>query len=150
VKVNYENRYAGKTGKNGKLLLPGLHAYQKNKIEIDVNDLPLGASVAMSQTEIVPADATGLLVDFGVKQDAGAVLLTLVDDSGKFLPEGSEVLLKDSTESFFVGYDGAVYITGAAAHNRLTVKLATSLCEASFDYKPDSGNQTSIGPLKCL
>jgi outer membrane usher protein len=150
VKVNYENRYAGKTGKNGKLLLPGLHAYQKNKIEIDVNDLPLGASVAMSDTEVVPADATGLLVDFGVKQDAASVLLTLTDDNGKSLPEGSEVLLEGSTDSFFVGYDGEVYVTGATAHNMLTVKLATSLCEARFDYKPGSGNQTSIGPVKCL
>jgi outer membrane usher protein len=150
VNVKYENRNAGKTGKNGKLLLPGLHAYQKNKIEIDVNDLPLGASVAMSETEVVPADAAGLVVNFGVKQDAAAVLLTLTDDTDKFLPEGSEVLLQGSTESFFVGYDGAVYVTGAAAHNRITVKLATSLCEASFDYKPGSGDQTSIGPVKCI
>jgi len=150
VNVKYENRDAGKTGKNGKLLLPGLHAYQKNKIEIDVNDLPLGASVAMSQTEVVPADATGLVVDFGVKQDAAAVLLTLTDDSGKFLPVGSEVLLQGSTERFFVGYDGAVYVTGAASHNRLTVKLATSMCEASFDYKPGSGDQAALGAVKCV
>jgi outer membrane usher protein len=150
VKVDYENRHAGKTGKNGKLLLPGLHAYQKNKIAINVNDLPLGASVAMSETEVVPADATGLVVDFGVKQDAASVLLTLTDDSGKSLPEGSEVLLEGSTDSFFVGYDGEVYVTGATAHNKLTVKLATSLCEARFDYKPGSGGPTTIGPLKCL
>lgn len=150
VNVKYENRAAGKTGKNGKLLLPGLYAYQKNKIEIDVNDLPLGASVAMSETEVVPADATGLVVDFGVKKDAAAVLLSLTDDTGKFLPEGSEVLLQGSTESFVVGYDGEVYVTGAAAHNRLTVKLATSMCEANFDYKPVSSDQATIGPVKCI
>ncbi len=150
VKVDYENRYVGKTGKNGKLLLPSLHSYHKNKISIDVNDLPIGASVRMSETELVPADSSGVIVDFGVKVDAAAVLVTITDADGKFIKEGSSVTLNDISDPFVMGYDGQVYITGAVERNKLVVAHDNKSCEVSFDYKASAAGQISIGPYKCL
>ena len=150
VSVQAENRLVGKTGKNGKLLLPNLHAFQKNKIAIDVNDLPLNASISEAEAFVVPREMSGVLVDFGVKQDAAGVVLVLTDAAGEFLPEGLEVTLAGSGETFVMGYDGQVYVTGAAAANTVTVKTGGSQCQASFDYKSDSETQTTIGPLKCI
>ena len=150
VSVQAENRLVGKTGKNGKLLLPNLHAFQKNKIAIDVNDLPLNASISEAEAFVVPREMSGVLVDFGVKQDAAGVVLVLTDAAGEFLSEGLEVTLAGSGETFVMGYDGQVYVTGAAAENTVTVKTGGSQCQASFDYKSDSETQTTIGPLKCI
>ncbi len=149
VKVDFENRYVGKTGKDGKLLLPGLHSYQKNRIAIDVNDLPLGASVDKAEADVVPADANGVTVNFGVNTNSHAVLVTLTDAQGKFIPEGTEVRLNENPEPLIMGYDGQVYVTGAAAKNVLEVKLAQGSCQVHFDYGSQSASPAGIGPLKC-
>jgi len=150
VTVEYENRFAGKTGKNGKLLLTELRAFQKNKIAVDVTNLPLNADVPESEAFVVPRDMSGVVLDFGVKTDPAAALVTLTDAEGNYLPEGSEVTLEGSAEPTVMGYDGQVYLTGLAASNTVTVKVIGNKCQASFNYEPDPENQTMIGPLKCL
>ena len=150
VPVEYENRFAGKTGKNGKLLLPHLRSFQKNKIAIDVTNLPLNATVGESESIVVPSELSGVVVDFGVKADAAAVLLILTDANGKFITEGAEISLAGTEEPFIMGYDGQVYLTGIGAENSVTVKAGGSQCQANFSYKPETDTQTSIGPLQCL
>ncbi len=150
VSVEYENRFAGKTGANGKLLLPGLRSYQKNKVAIDVNDLPLTASSVESEAVVVPGDGAGVVVDFGVKADAQGVVVQLTDAAGLPLPEGSEVTLEGSDEPFFVGYDGEAYVTGVQPENTLTIKLPGNQCQVSFSYTPDPQQTAAIGPLQCL
>jgi outer membrane usher protein len=150
VKVDYENRYAGTTGKNGKLLLPNLRSFEKNKIAIDVNDLPLEAAAAESQAIVVPKDGAGVIVDFGVKADAQGVIVQLTDASGTPLTEGAEVALEGSSESFFVGYDGEVYLTGVKPENTVVVKLSESECRVSFTIQATEGEQATIGPLQCI
>jgi hypothetical protein len=83
VSVEYENRYAGKTDSSGKLLLPQLRSFQSNKVSIDVNDLPLTAAIGDSEEVVVPRDMSGVVVDFGVKMDEAAALVTLTDVDGK-------------------------------------------------------------------
>jgi outer membrane usher protein len=150
VEVQFENRFAGKTGKNGKLLLPGLRAYQKNKVAIDVNALPLNAEIPESETIVVPREMSGVVLDFGIKKDNQAAIVVLTAADGTFLPEGTELVLEETGESFFVGYDGQAYVTGVAAHNSVTAKVKGSPCRAEFDFEPDSQNQVAIGPLQCI
>ncbi|MBC8036002.1 MAG: fimbrial biogenesis outer membrane usher protein, partial [Rhizobiales bacterium] len=150
VAVEYENRFAGKTGSNGKLLLPELRSFQKNKIAIDVTALPLNAAIPESETIVVPRDMSGIVLDFGIKADAAAALVILTDAKGGYLPEGSEVILEGSAEPAVMGYDGQVYLTGLGATNKVAVKVNGNQCQASFNYKPDDQNQTTIGPLQCL
>jgi outer membrane usher protein len=145
VPVSYENRPAGKTGRNGKLLLPQLNSFQKNRISIDTENLPLTADVGETEIVVVPRDMAGLVVEFGVQ---AAALVILADATGKFIPESSEVFLEGVTDSFIVGYDGQVYLTGIKPHNEVTVKHVGGECRASFDYEPD-GTQTTIGPVTC-
>ena len=150
VTVEYENRFAGKTGNSGKLILPHLRSYQKNKISIDVSELPLNASVAESEMIVVPYGMSGIVADFGVTADPPAALVILTDAQGSFISETSEVFLEGTGEPFIMGYDGQVYLTGIGPRNKVTVKAGGNTCQAQFDYAPDSQNQTTIGPLKCL
>jgi len=149
VAVEYENRFAGKTGGSGKLLLTELRSFQKNKIAIDVTNLPLNAEVPESEAFVVPRDMSGVVLDFGVKTDAAAAIVVLTDAKGDYLPEGSEVTL-EGAEPAVMGYDGQVYLTGLGPSNNVMAKVNGNKCQASFTYKPDSQNQTTIGPLQCL
>lgn len=150
VDVKYENRFAGTTDASGKLLLPQLRAYEKNKIAIDVTGLPLNAEVPESETIVVPREMSGVVVDFGVNRDSQAALVILTDETGAYLPEGSNVILDGTEEPFIMGYDGQVYLTGIGSDNALTVKRDGKECRASFAYEAQSETQTSVGPLKCL
>jgi outer membrane usher protein len=149
VPVEYENRYAGKTGSSGKLLLPQLNSFHKNKISIDVEGLPLNADVGETEVTVIPRDKAGVVVDFGVKTDSNTALVVLTDAAGKNLPEGTEVLLEGAGEPFIVGYDGQVYLTGIASENTLSAKYKDMECHASFDFKPSGEAQTMIGPVSC-
>ena len=150
VPVEYENRLVGKTGANGKLLLPQLRSFQKNKIAIDVENLPLNALAPESETIVVPAELSGIVVDFGVKADAAGAVVILKDAAGEFIAAGSEVVLVGSEEPFVVGYDGEVYVTGIAAENILSVKVGDGSCQVKFAFTPETETQTTIGPLQCL
>ncbi len=150
VTVDYENRFAGKTGKSGKLLLPELRAFQKNKVAIDVSGLPLNADISESEAIVVPRAMSGVVLDFGIKANAAVAIVVLTDAKGNYLPEGSEVKLEGSAEVAVMGYDGQVYLTGLGPANRVAVKVNGNQCQASFNYKPDNQNQITIGPLQCL
>jgi outer membrane usher protein len=150
VTVEYENRFAGKTDASGKLLLPDLRSYQKNKIAIDVTNLPLNAAIPESEAIVVPREMSGVVVDFGVKAESSGALVILTDSKGGYITESAEVFLEGASEPFVMGYDGQVYLTGLGAQNNVTVKAGGNQCQANFSYKPDDQNQTTIGPLQCL
>ncbi len=150
IAVQHENRFAGKTGAGGKLLLPDLRAFQKNKIAIDVTNLPLNAAIPESEAIVVPRGMSGVVLDFGVKADAASAIVILTDAKGDYLPEGSEVMLEGAAEPTIMGYDGQVYLEGLVSSNKVAVKVNGNQCQASFEYKPDIENQTTIGPLQCL
>jgi len=150
VAIEHENRFAGKTGSNGKLLLPNLQGYQKSKIAMNVDDLPLNAGVEQSEVFVVPRGMSGVVVDFGVNKDQAAALVTLTDAAGALIPESSEVLLDGNPDPFLVGYDGQVYLTGIGRQNSVTVKYAGNQCRASFPFDGSPEGQTAIGPVKCV
>jgi outer membrane usher protein len=149
VPVEFENRAAGVTDGSGRLLLPQLNSYHKNRISIDVSDLPLTADVGETEITVVPREMAGVTVSFGVRAEQQAALVVLVDPSGRHIPESSEVYLEGAAEPFLVGYDGQVYLTGVKDRNAITVKTTDSECRANFDFKAEGDTQVAIGPLTC-
>jgi outer membrane usher protein len=149
VAVNYENRFVGKTGKNGTLLLTNLQSYYPGKVSIDPNTLPLNSNVTETEKRIAAKAMSGIAVDFGVKKDTSSALLILKDASGEFVPAGSLVTLEGQKDPFPMGYDGQVYLTGLAARNKVTTEVKGVTCSAAFDYKEDEARQVVIGPLTC-
>jgi outer membrane usher protein len=149
VPVMYENRPAGETDRNGKLLIPNLRAYGKNKISIDPKNLPVNAEVDQVEEVVSPADRSGIVVKMGAKTDVHAAVVILVGAEGKPLPVGSTGQLQGGTEPFVVGYDGRAFVKELKAANTVVVTTEKGECRASFDYQAETDRQVVVGPTKC-
>jgi outer membrane usher protein len=123
VGVKYENRPAGRTGKRGKMLLPGLRSFENNRISIDTDNLPVDARIETTEKTVVPAERAGVLVRFPVETTANSAILVIVGKDGSNLPVGAQGQLEDGS-SFVVGYDGQAYVEGLKRNNRISVTLS--------------------------
>ncbi len=149
VPVRLENREIGATRSNGKLLVTGLKAYQKNKISIDIANLPVMADIPKTETRVVPRENSGVTVDFGIKTVNSAAIVIVTDNEGERLPAGTAVTLKGHDEPFLVGFDGEVYMTGLGPGNEFESVANSVVCSGAFSFKPAHDEQQVIGPVKC-
>jgi len=148
VEVFYENRSMGTTDAQGRLLIPSLRSYQRNKIAIDARSLPVDAEVKVTQDFVVPADRSGVRVKFGINTDARAAIVVFSGPDGKPLPPGAQGQIEGG-ESFLVGYDGQAYVKNLSHTNVATVSLGDRTCRASFDYVPRRNEQVVISSTVC-
>jgi outer membrane usher protein len=148
VRVFHENHLVGRSNAHGKILVPGLKAYEKNKIAIEPDDLPLNADVPQFETQISPNDRNGVAVSFGVKANIASALVKIVNANNKTFAPGTEGQLQNG-EKFYIGYDGQAYLKGLTAHNTITITTKAGLCYASFDYRPTSQTQTYLDGIIC-
>jgi outer membrane usher protein len=149
VEVYSHNRLVGTTGKRGKLIAPALSAYQKNRIRIEADNLPIDAEIPETEKDIVPARNSGALVKFPVKKTTSGALVVFRFPDGSFVPAGTTAKLNGSEEEFIVGYDGQTYLTGLAATNEAVLELAESQCHASFSYARTTEGQVFIDGVVC-
>ncbi|CAN7576800.1 fimbria/pilus outer membrane usher protein [Pararhizobium sp. LjRoot235] len=148
VPVLYENKPVATTGSSGKALVTRLRSYEHNKIAIDPAKLPINATIGKTEETVVPADRSGVIVDFGVDTKPQSAIVLLNAPTGEPLRAG----LTGQTgagQTFVVGYDGRAFITKLQAKNELTVELAEGVCHAVFSYAPKGDQQVSIGPVIC-
>ena len=149
VRVMQENRLVGRTGRSGRLLVPGLRSFDRNGLSIDPSDVPMDADLDTAEQVVRPPDRAGVVVRFRIATSQAA-LLTLVDERGAPLDLGSVATVRGSKLEFPVGYDGAAYVEGLAAHNLIDVSLASGhRCTAAVDYSPLAGAIPTIGPVIC-
>ncbi|MCP1732981.1 MULTISPECIES: fimbria/pilus outer membrane usher protein [Bradyrhizobium] len=150
VAVQYENRPVGVTDSRGLLLVPYLNSYQKNKISIDPKNLPVDADVPSTREVVVPADRSGVVVNFGISETPKAALVTFTDSKGKPLAVGAQGHLESGKQTFVIGYDGQGYISGLTDQNVATIDLPDgSSCRAAFGYAPKPGEQVAIKDVIC-
>jgi outer membrane usher protein len=150
VPVLYENRPAGETNGNGKLLVPNLRAYGRNKISIDPKGLGVNDEIETTEDVVAPADRSGVLVSFKTKTNVQAAVVILVGPNGKPLAVGSKGKLDGGDADFVVGYDGRAFVKELKGANSVTVSLEKGECHASFDYAAAADHQVIIGPVSCL
>lgn len=151
VDVLVENRFAGRTDSDGQLLVPGLRAYEINRVAIDPAGLPAGADVGEVVREVTPADGAGTLLDFAVSEAPASALLTLRDETGAFIEPGAMAVLTASGERFAVGYEGQTYVKGLGAENRLRVlRVNGAVCDASFPFVRTGEEQVQLGDVTCV
>ncbi|MGZ5864786.1 MAG: fimbria/pilus outer membrane usher protein [Xanthobacteraceae bacterium] len=149
VAVSYENRPIGETDANGRLLLPNLRAYGRNRISIDPKNLPVNSEIEQVDDVVSPAYRSGVLVKFTAKTDVKAAVVVLTGSDGKPLAAGSSGRLDGTRGEFVVGYDGRAYIKDLSETNNVTITTGTGECRAAFDYSPVKDNQVVVGPVAC-
>ncbi len=149
VPVTLENRVIGETDSSGDLLITPLNAYQRNRVAIDPMRLPADTHIERVDDEIVPADRSGVLVNFRV-EPMQAASVVLHDAHGEPVPLGSSVELNgDAAATVIVGYDGTAYLEGVKPHNALRVHTPAGDCLVRFDYRYQAGSVPLVGPLVC-
>jgi len=150
IRVYQENRYAGTTGRSGRLLVPDMRSFELNKIGIESTDVPGDVSLSTDKREVRPQDRSGVIIKFPIRFSHGA-LVWLVDETGKPLPEGSATTLVATRGIYPIGYDGQAYVEDLGPHNELIVEYPNGKhCAVGFDYRPVPGDIPMIGPLRCL
>jgi outer membrane usher protein len=149
VEVFHENRSVGKTGSSGKILVPQLRSYQKNRIRIDPEKLPVDAQIGRTEEVVVPSEKSGVDLDFGVESHSRSAMIVLNGRDGRPLPAGLPGQ-REGGEAFVVGYDGRAYLRDLDSSNTVSIELSEGECHASFDYVPEPGRQVVIGPIPCL
>jgi outer membrane usher protein len=149
TQVFYENRPAGRTDANGKLLVTGLDPYQANAISIDPSGLPIDAEVPKTKDLVVPGARRGTTAKFNVTTNAQSAILVLTAPGGAVLPVGARITRDGSGETFVVGYDGEAFVRGLSPDNTISVELpGGGTCAAAFFFAPSPGEQVRI-PLTC-
>jgi outer membrane usher protein len=138
VAVSYENRPAGQTGSDGRLLVPRLRSYENNVLAIDPTNLPVGASVDQTRLTARPRSRSGVLVDFGVNAKGTGILVTLRYRDGSHVEAGSAAQIGDHGETLAVGYDGQIYIPDLGGDAVLAVKTPRGIsCGATIHAPHD-------------
>ncbi|TNF17703.1 MAG: fimbrial biogenesis outer membrane usher protein [Rhodobacteraceae bacterium] len=149
VPVYLDNRPVARSNARGRVLVGGLNAYRRNRLSVNVRDLPEEASLGVSAADMVPQRGAGQYVSFG-GTDAGGVLVVLRDGAGRVLPAGTVVEVNGRSEEAYVGYDGETWIEGPKARNTLKAALPGGTCTARFTYVASEALQDVIDPVECL
>lgn len=117
VRVYAENQVIGRTGRDGRLVVPRLRPFDRNRLRIELADLPWDAEVSGDERIVRPFARHGVVVDFAVKPARAAIIRILLED-GTFLPGGSVVRLNQGPDEFVAAPGGEVYLTALDSRNR--------------------------------
>jgi outer membrane usher protein len=114
IPVSFENRAAGETGADGRLILPYVSGYSGVNVSIDPGALPADLAVDVVRRQATPIAGAGAVVRFILKPASPGVLVTLRTTAGVFLPVGAAGWIDgDRDHPFVVGYDGQAYLENA-------------------------------------
>ncbi len=151
IPIYNQNQIMSHTNDKGLAFLK-IRPYEKAKIHIDPNTLPLDVNLNETKREPVPYAKSSVLVDFNIVR-LKHVLITLLQADGSFVPAGAKVTIKGQEEVFYVGRRGEVYISNLQDVSHLTITWKDRSCEFDVEYKSaevDDSDEKRIGPLKCL
>lgn len=113
--------------------------------------MPVDADVPETRKIVVPADRSGVVLDFGVSKAADAALVSLVDRKGTPIAVGAKGRVEGSDEEFVIGYDGEAYIRTLHRQNAVAIELPDgSSCRAEFAYRAVPGQQVIIKQVICF
>jgi len=146
VSIYSQNQYVGRTSEDGTLLVPGLLAYQKNPIRVELEDLPLDAQVNIAEVNPIPYYLSGLVVRFPIKNSSSAIM-KLVLPSGQPVPVGAVV--KMNKENFPIGYEGQLYLTDLQENNQLEVTAEGKNYVCTVPYKKNKEILPDLGTIEC-
>jgi len=130
VGVSVENRFAGTTGQDGRLLVPNLPPQAPTRIAVDLDGLGIAYDAAVAETVVRPRDGTGTVVALAVRPVRAAVI-RLIDEAGDALPLGARVRRGDGREDI-VAYDGIVDLRDVAEQVEAEVRTPSGLCRIAF------------------
>lgn len=148
VRVYADNQLVGTTGRDGRLVLPVLRAFERNMVRIEESDLPIEVRIAETEQVVRPFARSGALVRFAARRERGA-LLQLVLPGGAALPAGALVRVVGTTEDHVVVTGGQVYLPELRGAARLEARWDGRSCTFEAVVPDDADPQPLIAGLVC-
>jgi outer membrane usher protein len=148
VPVLQDNVEIGRTDARGRLFIRDLRAYQRNRLAIDPRELPLTASVGSTETVVVPRYRSGVLVDFRVRPEGGAVLQLLRPD-GTPVAAGSAVSQDGRALELPVSLDGWLFLDAAPGGSVLEVQGPDGACRVQIPAGAAPAFSGAPLPVEC-
>ena len=113
VRVYSFGNEAGRTNRKGEVIIPNLHSFHDNRIEIEPSDIPINYDISKLSRRLSPSFRSGSVVEFDIKKIQGIVgNLYMLEEEGE-VPVGSAIMLihsKDGVIEGLVGSGGEFYV----------------------------------------
>lgn len=149
IGVRFQNTVWTHTGKDGVALLPRLLPYQRNSIQLDPSELPIGAELDSIEQVVVPAQRTGVKVVFPVRSGQSA-LIHIVMPGGEDAPPGAAVTVEGDSEVFYVARRGEAFVTGMKGDSVLHMTASGKACSFKVSLPPANADSIPrVGPVTC-
>jgi outer membrane usher protein len=149
VRVYADNQLIGRTGADGRLVLPALRAFDDNRIRIDETDLPMDVQLARNEASVRPFARSGAVIRFDAKRERGVLLRVALAD-GSFLPAGAEVGVEESDERLVVATHGEIYVPDMAGTRRFRARIGAKSCTFEATAPDNDDPQPLIDGLICV
>lgn len=135
--VNISNQTGVNTDFRGYTIVPYISPYRENTISLNTEALPENADVELSSRTVTPTRGAIARANFNIRV-GNRVLMMLDKPSGEAIPFGAIVTLLNSenANSFIVGDNGQVYMTGMPDSGVLAVKWGNDAhqnCRVEFN-----------------
>ncbi|EGK9462190.1 fimbrial biogenesis outer membrane usher protein, partial [Escherichia coli] len=135
--VNISNQTGVNTDFRGYTIVPYISPYRENTISLNTEALPENADVELSSRTVTPTRGAIARANFNIRV-GNRVLMILDKPSGEAIPFGAIVTLLNSenANSFIVGDNGQVYMTGMPDSGVLAVKWGNNAdqnCRVEFN-----------------
>ncbi|MHC5308362.1 fimbria/pilus outer membrane usher protein [Bartonella sp. LJL80] len=152
IEVKKENRPYGKTGWDGKIIVPDLNSFQSTKLSINADNMPLDSMVTSTQMRVLPGYRSAVIAQFAIEQAGESALISLQKADGAFVTVGASIK-QNSTELAQVGYDGQTLLPlkGLRLPSRFIVsELSGETCLLEVPEHIRTGVENGVTTLPCI
>jgi outer membrane usher protein len=148
VGITLENRDMGRTGSDGRLLVPDVISFTPNHFAIEPDTVPLSDEIVRSSAVVRPPRNAGVIVTLPVRPSRSAAVRFVTPD-GSSVAFNAPVTLNGQVAGN-IGYDGVAWLGELAADNRVRIGEGDQSCTAEFQLDPSAFKPgVQIGPIVC-
>lgn len=148
VRVYSEHQLVATTDSDGKALVTNLRPYEPNRLSIAHQDLSMNSQIKSLELDLVPYRRAGYAATFRVKQSRSA-LVTVVDETGQYLPPGSEVFVLEN-ERYPVALKGVTFLESLDKDNVIKALLPDGTrCSFLLSYPENAPPLPDLGQITC-
>lgn len=148
VRVYADNQLVGRTNRHGVVIVPRLRPFERNRLSIEIADLPMDTRLTYHDRSVRPPNRSGVNVDFGATRSRSAVVNVRLEN-GQPLPSGATLSLQGSSEDFLSAPGGDVYLDGLRERNVVVAHFEGSTCQFPLDLRESADPQPQLGRVIC-
>ncbi|MDB6163600.1 MAG: usher protein [Xanthomonadaceae bacterium] len=125
--IRRDHQYVASTNKAGKAVVPRLRAFERNRLDVDVEGLDVTTHISDLSMELVPGRRQVVRADFGASRTQ-PLSMRLSGVDGVTVPAGAVATVYPQGTSTPVGHDGLLYLELAAPPDRIEVQWPSGHC----------------------